>query len=62
MTTTREMVSESQQYLRDFSGAVSKETTTASIVQWMTGLYPDWENVHTSGIQLGRPSPGRRRF
>jgi hypothetical protein len=31
----------------DFSRPVSKETTTASIVERMTGLYRDWENVRS---------------
>jgi glyoxylase-like metal-dependent hydrolase (beta-lactamase superfamily II) len=41
------IIAESQQYLRDFSQAVSEEQTTAGIVGRMTGLYPDWQNVRT---------------
>jgi glyoxylase-like metal-dependent hydrolase (beta-lactamase superfamily II) len=41
------VIAESQQYLRDFSRVAAKETTTAGIVDRMTELYPDWENLRT---------------
>ena len=41
------IIAESQQYLRDFSRIAAEETTTASIVARMAGLYPGWENLRT---------------
>ena len=41
------IISESQQYLRDFTRIPAGETTTAGIVARMTELYPDRENVRT---------------
>jgi glyoxylase-like metal-dependent hydrolase (beta-lactamase superfamily II) len=41
------IITESQQYLRDFSRIVAEETTMAGIVARMTELYPDWENLRT---------------
>ena len=41
------IITESQQYLRDFSRIAAEETTTAGIVARMTELYPDWENLRT---------------
>lgn len=41
------IISESQQYLRDFTRIAGEETTTAGIVARMAELYPDWENLRT---------------
>ena len=41
------IISESQQYLRDFTRIAAGETTTVGIVTRMTELYPDWENLRT---------------
>ena len=41
------IISESRQYLRDFTRIAAEETTTAGIVTRMTELYPDWENLRT---------------
>jgi glyoxylase-like metal-dependent hydrolase (beta-lactamase superfamily II) len=41
------IITESQQYLRDFSRIAAEQTTTAGIVARMTELYPDWENLRT---------------
>ena len=41
------IISESQQYLRDFSRIAAGETTTAGIVARMAELYPGWENLRT---------------
>ena len=41
------IISESQQYLREFTRIAAGETTTAGIVARMTELYPDWENLRT---------------
>jgi len=41
------IITESQQYLRDFSRIATEETTMAGIVARMTELYPDWENLRT---------------
>ena len=41
------IIAESQQYLRDFSAAVTEETTVDGIVARMVGRYPDWENLRT---------------
>jgi glyoxylase-like metal-dependent hydrolase (beta-lactamase superfamily II) len=41
------IISESQQYLRDFSRIAAGETTTAGIVARMVDLYPGWENLRT---------------
>ena len=41
------IISESQQYLRDFTRIAAAETTTAAIVAQMTERYPDWENLRT---------------
>ena len=41
------MISESQQYLRDFTRIAGEETSTAGIVARMTDRYPDWENLRT---------------
>src|ERR1039457_4948759 len=41
------IISESQQYLRDFTRIAAMETTTAGIVAWMTERYPDWANLRT---------------
>ena len=41
------IISESQQYLRDFTRIAAEETTTAGIVARMTERYPDWENLRT---------------
>jgi glyoxylase-like metal-dependent hydrolase (beta-lactamase superfamily II) len=41
------IISESQQYLRDFTRIAAEETTTARFVARMTERYPDWENLRT---------------
>ena len=41
------IIGESQQYLRDFSRAVTEETTAANIVARMVERYADWGNLHT---------------
>ncbi len=41
------IIEESQQYLRDFSAAVTEETTATGIVTTMVERYPDWENLRT---------------
>ena len=41
------IITESQQYLRDFTRIAAGETTTAGIVARMADLYPDWENLRT---------------
>jgi len=41
------IISESQQYLRDFTSIAAGETSTAGIVARMTERYPDWENLRT---------------
>jgi glyoxylase-like metal-dependent hydrolase (beta-lactamase superfamily II) len=41
------IITESQQYLRDFTRIAAGETTTAGIVAQMAELYPDWENLRT---------------
>ena len=41
------IISESQQYLRDFTRIAAEETTAAGIVARMVELYPDWENLRT---------------
>ena len=41
------IIAESQQYLRDFSAAVTEETTADGIVARMVERYPDWENLRT---------------
>ena len=41
------IITESQQYLRDFSRIAAEETTTAGIVTRMVERYPDWENLRT---------------
>lgn len=46
-TNDPKIISESQQYLRDFSRIVSEETTVAGIVARMVERYPDWENLRT---------------
>ena len=43
----QKIISESQQYLRDFTRIAAEETTTAGIVARMTDRYPDWENLRT---------------
>jgi len=41
------IITESQQYLRDFTRIAAQETTTAGIVTRMVDLYPSWENLRT---------------
>ena len=41
------IISESQQYLRDFTRIAAEETTAAGIVARMVERYPDWENLRT---------------
>jgi hypothetical protein len=41
------IIAVSQQYLRDFSAAVTEETTAAAIVSRMVERYADWENLRT---------------
>jgi glyoxylase-like metal-dependent hydrolase (beta-lactamase superfamily II) len=41
------IISESQQYLRDFTRIAAEETTAAGIVARMAERYPDWENPRT---------------
>ena len=41
------IISESQQYLRDFTRIAAGETTTVGIVARMAERYPDWENLRT---------------
>jgi hypothetical protein len=41
------IIAVSQQYLRDFSAAVTQETTAAAIVSRMVERYADWENLRT---------------
>ena len=41
------IISESQQYLRNFTRIVAEETTADGIVARMVQLYPDWENHRT---------------
>jgi glyoxylase-like metal-dependent hydrolase (beta-lactamase superfamily II) len=41
------IISESQQYLRDFTRIAAEETTAAGIVARMIERYPDWENLRT---------------
>jgi hypothetical protein len=41
------IISESQQYLRDFSRIIAEETTVAGIVAKMVERYPDWANGRT---------------
>jgi glyoxylase-like metal-dependent hydrolase (beta-lactamase superfamily II) len=41
------IITESRQYLRDFTRIAAGETTTAGIVARMAERYPDWENLRT---------------
>ncbi len=41
------IISESQQYLRDFTRIAAEETTAADVVARMAERYPDWENLRT---------------
>jgi len=41
------IISESQQYLRDFTRIAAEEATPAGIVARMAERYPDWENLRT---------------
>jgi glyoxylase-like metal-dependent hydrolase (beta-lactamase superfamily II) len=41
------IISESQQYLRDFTRIAAEETTAAGVVARMVERYPDWENLRT---------------
>jgi hypothetical protein len=41
------IITESQQYLRDFTRIAAEETTAAGVVARMVERYPDWENLRT---------------
>ena len=41
------IISESRQYLRDFTRIAAEEATAAGIVARMVERYPDWENLRT---------------
>src|ERR1017187_1390430 len=41
------IISESQQYLWDFTRIAAEETTAAGVVVRMVERYPDWENLRT---------------